>query len=313
MKIINACMDYYEQALELSYTTYKNECQYVTAIDGATRENISKYLVEIFEKQKVLLCISDNELVGYLGCTDIWEDNDKLFFNIPLWGYGAVGNDRTKIISLLFQNLAEQLCIGNKTHFSINLYAHDLEMIQLFSFLQFGILCEESIYNDQIHDTHIDQVNYRELMAGEKSDQWNTIWKLLDQLIKHLRKSPVFYLGTEFTEEVYKSFILSENTRVVVAEANEKMIGIITATSDSNSFINDHDDYYNVGDIYVDPKYRGCMVAQTMLEHLIHVLTDSGMQRCWVEHGTANPNARGFWNKYFTSYAYTMIREIELL
>lgn len=31
----------------------------------------------------------------------------------------------------------------------------------------------------------------------------------------------------------------------------------------------------------------------------------------WVEHGTANPNARGFWNKYFDTYRYELIREIK--
>ncbi len=27
-------------------------------------------------------------------------------------------------------------------------------------------------------------------------------------------------------------------------------------------------------------------------------------------HGTANPNARGFWNKYFMTYQYEFVRTI---
>lgn len=30
----------------------------------------------------------------------------------------------------------------------------------------------------------------------------------------------------------------------------------------------------------------------------------------WVEHGTANPNARGFWKKYFKTYQYELVRTI---
>jgi len=30
-----------------------------------------------------------------------------------------------------------------------------------------------------------------------------------------------------------------------------------------------------------------------------------------VTHGTINPNARGFWDKYFSNYAYTMARVID--
>ncbi len=67
-----------------------------------------------------------------------------------------------------------------------------------------------------------------------------------------------------------------------------------------------------MGDVYVIPEYRGSMVAQSMLNYLSNSLAREGVQRLWVEHGTANPNARGFWNKYFIPYTYTMIRDIEM-
>lgn len=54
------------------------------------------------------------------------------------------------------------------------------------------------------------------------------------------------------------------------------------------------------------------MVAQSMLNYLSNSLSREGVHRLWVEHGTANPNARGFWNKYFIPYTYTMIRDIEI-
>lgn len=40
-------------------------------------------------------------------------------------------------------------------------------------------------------------------------------------------------------------------------------------------------------------------------------LRNQGLNYLWVEHGTANPNARGFWNKYFITYCYTMIRYMD--
>lgn len=54
------------------------------------------------------------------------------------------------------------------------------------------------------------------------------------------------------------------------------------------------------------------MLAQSMLKYVSDILSQEGIHRLWVEHGTANPNARGFWNKYFTSYSYTMVRDIEM-
>lgn len=37
----------------------------------------------------------------------------------------------------------------------------------------------------------------------------------------------------------------------------------------------------------------------------------AGYKYMWVEHGTANPNARGFWNKYFTTCHYELVRRVE--
>ena len=82
------------------------------------------------------------------------------------------------------------------------------------------------------------------------------------------------------------------------------------ASKNGNSFITDHSDYYNVGDIYVKRRYRGQLIAQKLLQHVNDVLRHEGISHLWVEHGTANPIARRFWNKYFTIYSYTSIRDI---
>ena len=37
---------------------------------------------------------------------------------------------------------------------------------------------------------------------------------------------------------------------------------------------------------------------------------EKGYKYMWVEHGTATPNARGFWNKYFLPYQYELVRTI---
>lgn len=312
MKFVQVNMLYFEEALEIAFETYKKECKYVMGIELATKEDISRYLKVIFERQNGKLCIDDDKLVGYLVYQEQWEEDELMCYRFPLWGYGAVGKARTKIISMLFQVLAEELCTGPRTHFEIQIYAHDHEIIQLFSFLQFGIQCEEGICNCKVPDTNLNHVNVRELTKKEKREQWDLIWRLLKELINHLRKSPVFYPGIEFTEELYQSYLCEEDTRLFVAEVDQKIIGIISTNKGGNSFVNDQADCYNVGDIYVIPEYRGKMVAQTMLNGLFDVLAQEGVHRVWVEHGTANPNARGFWNKYFDSYSYTMIRNISV-
>ena len=312
MKIINTTMDYFKEAVDLAFENYNHECSYNPAIDHCCREDISNEMAVAFQNPHGFLCLENEKLIGYLIYSHIWNNDGILWCNIPLWASCAIGQNRTKPMSMLFQRLAQELFATNKLHFEIKLYAHDTEMIQLFSFLQFGIQCEEGIRYASDVISYNTFPNVKELTKEEIIEKWDEIWGLLKNLIAHLQKSPVFYPGTEFTEEVYKDFLLENDTRLVAAQIEEQLVGIITANKGGNSFINNQADYYNVGDIYVEPKYRGSMTAQKMLAYLSDTLAKEGIQRLWVEHGTANPNARGFWDKYFTAYCYTMIRDIEV-
>ena len=341
MKITNVNTECLDEAADIAFEQYEKECQKVAVISNCSKETLKAQMKDAFQQQNGFAYYENNEMVGYLVYDGTWDDNGTTWCNIPLWGYGAVNLDRMKIISMLFQTLAEKLFGHQKLHFQVKVYAHDKEAIKLFSFLQFGIECEEcmrqvddeipdakgsdvkesnaQVLNVQIHNVKNPDVrnsdmvmtSIRELTKAEVKENWNELWELLKALVTHLQKSPVFYPGTEFTEEVYKEFLVDESTRVVVTEMDGQLIGLITANKDGNCFINSGDDYYNVGDVYLKPQYRGSKLAQGMLKYLSDVLAAEGVKKQWVEHGTANPNARGFWNKYFSTYAYTMIRDIE--
>ena len=135
------------------------------------------------------------------------------------------------------------------------------QMIRLFSFLQFGIQCEEGMCYSDIPLERGSNTMIRELDHKEIETRWDEIWELID------------------------------------------------ACQSGNSFIN-NEGCCNVGDIFVREKYRGMGVAQDLLKYVAASQHDHHINKLWVEHGTANPNARGFWNKYFHSYSYTMFREI---
>lgn len=182
--------------------------------------------------------MENEKLLGYLSYRKIWNRDKTEWCMIPIWGYGAVGQDRAKIISMLFQRLAEEICTNVKVHFEIKLYAHDSEIIRLFSFLQFGIQCEEGIRYIKNAIPFNTIANIRELTKEDIKKNWIEIWGLLKGLIEYLQKSLIFYSGTEFTEDVYKDFLLDNDTRVVVSEIEGELVGIITANNSGNSFIN---------------------------------------------------------------------------
>lgn len=150
----------------------------------------------------------------------------------------------------------------------------------------------------------------RKIPKAELLQRWEEVWFLLNHLIAHLQKSPVFYPCTEFTEEVYKSFFADRETAVYAAEEDGRIIGLIESNPETLDLIFPESAAANVGEAYILPEYRGQRIAQALLHHLEKDLLAENIRYDWVEHGTANPTARGFWNKYFQTFEYEFIRTI---
>lgn len=297
-----------KEIIEIAYQSYSKEIDTHPVVLLKPYEDYQIILEQELKNINGLVCGEDEKCLGYL-LYNKWEENGETYCSIPEWGYGAIEEKREKIISRLFQALADEL-VGEKTvHFSMNVYAHDTKIQRLFSFLEFGTQAEVGICRLEGMGSK-DDVHIREISKKELASRWDEIWSLLEQLINHLKRSPVFYGGEEFTEEVYREFFADAGTRVYIAEKDGKVIGLIEANVDTISQVFSDGEAANVGEVYVLPEYRGTAVAQELLGYACKDLAKDGYRYAWVEHGTANPNARYFWNKYFTTYRYEMIRTV---
>lgn len=103
---------------------------------------------------------------------------------------------------------------------------------------------------------------------------------------------------------------MSEDTKLIAAVHNDELIGMIEWNLDANHLMGGRKSV-NVGEIFVLPQYRGTKLSVKLLETAEKRAKEAGYDYMWVEHGTANPNARGFWNKYFATYQYELVREIK--
>ncbi|MBE5959848.1 MAG: GNAT family N-acetyltransferase [Lachnospiraceae bacterium] len=336
MEIIKMKKEHLDEVSEIAYGMYLEEQKYEKELRLSSKEKFCNKVKKSVFHERGYVCVKQGKVFGYLSAKEFLQEDGTTWCMVPIWGYGAIGSNREKILSMLFQKMAEELCENKTVHFEIKLYAHDEGSVRLFSYLQFGIQCEEGISSTKgdIHasgervseeemcrtrldlDTDVEiphetEITVEELSKQEIKERWGEIWSLLSRLIGHLQKSPVFYPGEEFTEEVYKRFFLDEDTYVYAAKKAGSMIGLIEANADGNEFLSDNEGCYNVGDIFVADEFRGKGVAQKLLAYVKDALQAKKIDSMWVEHGTANPNARGFWNKYFDSYCYTMIRDIK--
>ena len=235
-----------------------------------------------------------------------WDDGHH-HVEVPVWGYDA-GDRKTAV--RLFQRLADEVVKDRTCEFSVNLYSNDAVCIQAFSMMQFGIMSEVCICRTDDRQTSASPWEIRPLTRSEISEDWPGIWDATSRIIAHLRESPVFYPGTEFTEELYRDFYMDEATELIAAYDRGRLAGIIEWNGEKNGLISPDEPSANVGEVYVYPEYRGTGLAEQLLRCAEKAAGAAGNRWLWVQHGTANPNACGFWNKYFRSYQYEMVRII---
>lgn len=135
---------------------------------------------------------------------------------------------------------------------------------------------------------------------------------LYRSLINHLRQSPVFYHCRYFlpVEDRFNDY-LTDQLRVFAMFDKERLIGMVSAEPVDSELSMGDSDGLNMGDVFIDPLYRGQGLAAALLKYANDTLNVSGIKRLYVTHGTINPTARGFWDKHFMNGSYTMTRAID--
>ena len=308
---------YHNKLLNLAIKNYRKEQERTTALfDTDYRNELSNCIDLLIDKKLGSVAIDNNRVTGYLAFSNI---SDEHTMNIrkassPVYGYGIEdGYDRAKIISMLFEDASVKLLEKNVGSYEIKVYANDKDVISSYVLNQFGILCTDTIKRIEtpISNTFSDGYTYYEFNKQELFDNKNTLLSMWSKLVSHLRKSPTFYPGLEFTNSVYWGHINNPATRVFVIYKNGKIIGVIDVSNDSNCFINEDKYTVNVGDLFIEKEYRGKNLAQELLQYVSNKLIKEGYKRIWVEHGTTNPNALRFWDRYFSRFTFTLTRQID--
>lgn len=238
----------------------------------------------------------------------VWQAEGQQVCDVPVYGYYA---DTEQAATRLFCLLAQRVLQDGSTLFQIHLYAHDEAALRLFCLLQFGCMAETGLCRLPAAPCE-ESAAIRPLRKEEIAARWAEIWGLTHAIVQHLQQPPVFYPGNEFTEDAYKAFFLEESTCLYAAFSPQgQIVGIIEANREADWFVSGGAKSINVGEAYVLPAYRGTGLARKLLLAAAAAARQQGAQYLWVTHGTANPQARGFWNKFFSAYQYELVRKID--
>ena len=290
------------------YKKYAAEMSMNTHAAPMEEEQFSAVVVEKLRGYTCLAARNGDTITGAL-FYKLDTQNGKTVCEIPVYGYFA---SSLTLLEKLFQAVAKSaMQRGLPCRFRVELYAHDEEVLRLFSFLQFGITMEKSVrcipaYEDSEYEIQL-------LSQEELAGFWDEVWALTEGIVEQLRSSPVFYKGEEFTEDRYWRFYTAETTRVFGAFAEGQLVGIIETNDEEDELVCRNNWNVNMGEAYLLPQYRGSGMAEALLRYAEHYEAERGAEYVWVEHGTANPLARHFWNRYFESWCYVLERDVEQL
>ena len=299
--------------IEIAEIAYMKEAKQMEALQVLTinnelRENLTPFFIE----ERGYILEQDGIILGYMVEGYVWLDGDVKHIHIPVFGCGiAEGIDRQTILQKLFQRHADMAKDGLKLSYEIKLYECDKELITALVYEQFGFISLEGLKKVNKKDFEPTEGEYYVKFSKEEIlKEKDTILSIYHSLVKHLTESPVFYPGYEFTDNVYMEYILQEGTNLYVVMKADRIIGMIDASKNENSFVFAHLGVYDVGDLYIVPEYRGLGIASRLLQFAENDLAQRGIEKLHVEHGTANINARLFWDKHFKTMIYSLIREI---
>ncbi|NLZ82884.1 MAG: GNAT family N-acetyltransferase [Clostridiales bacterium] len=187
-------------------------------------------------------------------------------------------------------------------------YAHGREGQEQFFRYGFGMRCVDAIRKmDVIEISHCIEYEFVELSKKE----YSSVYQLDQFLNQHQCESPFFMNRKPVSLQEFINSYEECNSRFFVAKHNGKICAYLKILKDGETFIVDDKDYIHIGGAFCLPEHRGKGVYPNLLNHVIQILREEGYSRFGVDFESINPNAWGFWLKYFDAYTHSLVRRID--
>jgi GNAT superfamily N-acetyltransferase len=246
-------------------------------------------------------------LCGYAFDHALGSENIKGIFS-PIHAHATADNN-TKVYERMYQVAADKWVKADIRSHQIALYAHEDSALRLFFRYGFGMRCADAIRTlNEIECVPKSEFEFVEL----PQEDYLSVFPLCTKLNEYQRTSPYFLYRDPDTEESFTRSWKTENTRYFAAKFEGKPVAYLKVNkNDGETFVVRVPGYAHFKGVYCLPEYRRCGVIQKLLNFVVGTLKTEGMALLGVDYETYNPTAWGFYNKHFTSYTYSVVRQID--
>lgn len=312
MRIVDFTLDHMTAAELLAKENYREERQIVSCLPEPGEWPGLRELAD--NGLGVAAVQDDGTLLGFWGCAGPWEKeygSEARGIFTPLHAHGAVRENREGIYRRMYQFLAGKLAEKGIAYHSIALYARDTAALSGLFTYGFGMRCVDAVRSMEGISISGRSGIAEEILCHESGQaDFPEIRKMRACLGKHLGESPCFIMMSDADMENWQRRKESGGVRVFTAWCGERPVAYLEITDGGENFATEVWEMRNICGAYCLPAYRGQGIMQLLLNFVIRTLQAEGYTLLGVDFESINPNAWGFWNKYFSAYTYSLTRRI---
>lgn len=314
MQIVDLNAEHLEDAIKIAKVHYEEERSKVSALP-----EVSKLpdLHHFADNHLGVAAIEGKRLIGYLGTYSPFNDDfgttNVMGTFSPIQAHGALGEYREELYLRMYQAAANKWAKEGILSHAIACYAHDKAAVNTFFYQGFGLRCIDAIR--EMEDIEINTfVSLKDTVGFQYMEipktEWNMLLELNNSLITHMGNSPIFMKFPSMSEEEF-NHKNSGYIRYFGIKDNGRYIAYIKIAEEGENFATLEPDMLNICGAFCMTEYRGLGIYQKLVSFLITSLKNEGYLRLGVDFESINPNARGFWLKYFTEYTNSLVRRID--
>lgn len=271
---------------------------------------VKSYLEQLLDSSPGLVALEGDQLVGYLGwfIVDNFRGTDRRAAYCPEWGHAAVAGMQAPVYRALYRQAAAQWASESCRVHAITLLAGDPATEKVWFWNGFGLMVVDAVRTVQPISFPVPKDFSIRKATREDAE---ALSELDTQHWRHYAASPIFMVPQGPDDAAaFASFIDQPGNSVWLATAEGKSAGFMRFESDSDgaSAVLQSKDTIAINGAYVRPEYRGRRMASALLDAALQDYADIGFERCSVDFESFNPEAAGFWMKYFKPVCLSVVR-----
>lgn len=257
-----------------------------------------------------VMALQDDKLVGFLGwwLVDDFRGAGRKAAYCPEWAHAAVGGRKPEIYRALYRAAAAQWAAAGCEVHAITLLAHDRVAERAWFWNGFGLLVVDAVRPMRgLNARPPSDLRFRAATIDDAA----ALAELDAEHCLHYSKSPIFMaLRQGETAAGWADFLARPRNSAWLACDETGPAGFMRF--DGYEFdgaeIVESETTIKINGAYVRPACRGRGAAAGMLDAALRDYAGRGFTACAVDFESFNPEAAGFWPRYFEPVCLSLMR-----